>query len=413
MSYKVVDEYKSFVGSYNWNHKNMRSVKIVSEINNIGLADVYNMEVEDNHNYIVCPKSMYDNFRNIKGDPTKKRKLSNDGIIVHNCDYAGKSSNQMGVFCKALKVKKLIGFTATPLVLQTSMGGTKLRMMNETQSSMFKNICHVIQCSEMVKNGYWTPIQYRSDSVNTTMLKLKDTGTEYTEETMNEFLQENKIARRIYDLCERLAKAKHILVFVDSIEFADELVKHIPNAVSIHSKLSDKDRDEYVAGFLSGKYRIAINVGVLAVGFDFPELEVIIHARPTNSVRIWYQTVGRIVRTHPNKPICLVYDISGNLKKFGKIEELVYVFDPRFGWFLRNASRILSSNAKIDAWRYERSITSSYAKYKMPRGKYIGADLLTIYERDKQYLEWIAYGEFTPTQTLGIQAKEIVMKYLC
>ncbi len=340
------------------------------------------------------------------------KKMEVKHVIVDENDYAPKSKNQIGVFCKALGAKKIIGFTATPLSLKTTSVGSSLKMLNETRGSIFKNICHVIQCKEMVANGFWTPIDYRHVDVNTSMLKLNSTGNDYTTETLHEFLEQNQISKHIYGLCQRMEKAKHILVFVDSIDYAEEMASHIPNSVAIHSKLNSSTRDEYVSGFVSGKYRVAINVGVLAVGFDFPQLQVIIHARPTNSVRIWYQTIGRIVRIHPDKKICVVMDLSGNLKKFGKIEDLTYVHDPRFGYYLRNASRILTTNTKIDAWKREKAVHSTHAGYIMPIGKYAGKRLLWIYEQDKKYLEWIAFGEFTPTMQSAIEAKEIIMKYL-
>jgi len=58
----------------------------------------------------------------------------------------------------------------------------------------------------------------------------------------------------------------------------------------------------------------------LTTGFDFPELDAIIMARPTNSLSLYYQIIGRGLRKAEGKENCLLIDLSGNVNKFGKIE---------------------------------------------------------------------------------------------
>jgi len=64
------------------------------------------------------------------------------------------------------------------------------------------------------------------------------------------------------------------------------------------------------------------NVGVLTTGFDYPELDTIVLARPTMSLGLYYQMVGRGIRPHKNKPAGWVVDLCGNVKRFGKVEDL-------------------------------------------------------------------------------------------
>lgn len=333
-------------------------------------------------------------------------------VIVDECDYAPKSSNQIGIFCKAINAKKIIGFTATPLYLVNGKNGNSLKMLTDVRSSVFKSICHVTQCKEMVDKGYWTPIDYRHVDVNTSMLKLNSTGNDYTSETLRQFIQDNDITKHVIYFCERMKKAESILVFVDSIDYAEELCKILPNSVAIHSKLSSDERDEKVNGFKSRKYRIAINVGVLAVGFDFPELQVIIHARPTNSIRIWYQTIGRVVRLAEGKDICLVVDLSGNLAKFGKIEDLVYEYHPAYGWILKNHRQILSTNSIIEADAVKRISRLAIGDYQIPFGKFKGKSLKFLFFEDKRYLTWLASDQFVPHFASGVECKSKVKDFL-
>ena len=84
------------------------------------------------------------------------------------------------------------------------------------------------------------------------------------------------------------------------------------------------DRDRIIEEFRSQKLRVIVQVNVLTVGFDYPELDCLITARPTASISWWYQFVGRGTRIHDNKNNCLIVDFVGSVERFGKVEDLYY-----------------------------------------------------------------------------------------
>ena len=98
----------------------------------------------------------------------------------------------------------------------------------------------------------------------------------------------------------------------------------IPSA-TISSETKPKERDKILEEFKKGKIRVVTNVGVLTTGFDFPELEEIIIARPMLSVALYYQIVGRVLRPHPDGKEKRVVDLAGNIHRFGRIENFEIV----------------------------------------------------------------------------------------
>lgn len=56
-------------------------------------------------------------------------------------------------------------------------------------------------------------------------------------------------------------------------------------------------------------------------GFDYPELDTVVLARPTRSLSMYYQMVGRAIRPYPDKQGWIV-DMCGTYKQFGKVENL-------------------------------------------------------------------------------------------
>ena len=102
------------------------------------------------------------------------------------------------------------------------------------------------------------------------------------------------------------------------------MASKIPGSEVVWGDMNVEERDRVITGFKELKIRVVINVNVLSIGFDHPELDCIICGRKTASLSWWYQAVGRITRIHPNKKDGLIIDLVGNTKTFGKIEELFF-----------------------------------------------------------------------------------------
>jgi DNA repair protein RadD len=83
-------------------------------------------------------------------------------------------------------------------------------------------------------------------------------------------------------------------------------------------------------------------VGVLTVGFDFPELDTIIIARPTLSLALYMQMIGRGIRKAEGKKDCAIVDLCGNYNRFGKIEDIKYVTDENDKWVIKSGEKLLS-----------------------------------------------------------------------
>ena len=69
------------------------------------------------------------------------------------------------------------------------------------------------------------------------------------------------------------------------------------------------------------KIQVVANVGVLSTGFDLPALDTVILARPTKSLALYYQMVGRAIRPYKDKDGWVI-DLGGSYKQFGKVQDL-------------------------------------------------------------------------------------------
>ena len=83
-------------------------------------------------------------------------------------------------------------------------------------------------------------------------------------------------------------------------------------AATIDSKMSFEERKEVLDGFRTGKYLVIINVAILVEGVDVPDAECVQLLRFTNSVSLYFQMIGRILRPSENPGIIL--DHAGNVE---------------------------------------------------------------------------------------------------
>ena len=261
----------------------------------------------------------------------KFKELGVSKIIIDECDrYPRDKSGQLRRFIDGMKATHILGLTATPLKLQTNMGETgpysKLVMLtNRSKHGMFfRNILHVSQIQDIVKLGYWTPLVYQSYDFDTGALVYNSSGAEYTSDSIARSYENQNIGDKIVKKVAELQDRKSILVAVPTIEQATNLARRIPQAAVVHGGTPKGERDRIIEEFRNQQIRVIVQVNVLTVGFDYPELDCLITGRPTASISWWYQFVGRGTRIHESKKDCIVVDFVGSVERFGKVEELYY-----------------------------------------------------------------------------------------
>ncbi len=241
---------------------------------------------------------------------------------------------------------KLLGLTATPVRLKHYNfpdKHAKLCMLDRTRPRVFTKYVHVTQIHELVEREYFAKTDYQTNPFDRSELQVNSTGGDYTEESMFYALEKQDVLGKITESIPILQASgrKHILVFLPSVREA-AIVAEKAGGAYVSGKTKKKQREEILNAFKSGKIPFVSNVGVLTVGFDFPELDTVILGRPTMSLALYYQMIGRGVRPHPNKDKCVILDFVGNVKHFGRVEDLVIKDEDGWGVFTQG-NRLLTN----------------------------------------------------------------------
>lgn len=320
-------------------------------------------------------------------------------LCIDECDrYPRDMDSMLGKFLKESGIKHILGFTATPLKLQTnsfnmqSYSTLKMLTSRSKYGNLFKDIIHVCQIQEMVEQGYWSPLIYEKHKFNKELLVFNSTKAEYTDESLQEAYKANNIEEAIIRRIEELPDRKSILIFAPTVNEATSLAKKIPGAEVVWGNMDKKERKRIIDGFKALTVRIVINVNVLSIGFDHPQLDCIIGGRTTASLSWFYQAMARGTRIHSLKKDCLLIDFAGNFDRFGRLESLYYKKENI--WKLYGEGGKLLTGIPIDqiGTKTEKTEHEEFVKKHLDKdnpimtfGKYKGK---RISELPKNYIQW-------------------------
>lgn len=220
---------------------------------------------------------------------------------------------------------KVIGLTATPYRMKTGMlAGQESGIFGEviydlTQPDMFVRL---------IKEGYLAPLIPKRTSVEIDVSNVSMVGDDFNKKQIAEVADTDEITfnavREIVE-CGRSQGRTSWIVFCTSIEHCEHvnamlLSLGVASAVC-HSKLPNVVNDTLINDFKSGKLTCLVNNNKLTTGFDNPKIDLIGMLRPTQSVGLWVQMLGRGTRPYPTKTDCLVLDFAGNTKRLGCIND--------------------------------------------------------------------------------------------
>ena len=333
-------------------------------------------------------------------------------VIWDEADFQSKPNSKFINILERLKIKSVLGVTASPVwLISSGQDGATTEVIVNVKSSFFTNICCTVQIQEMVEERYWSDIKYYNayDNLKKNILKWNTNNSDYTEESKKSFYDACNLKEKISDFLSRLPKGEDALVFTPDIKSAEELQPLIKNSAVIHSKTPKKLRKQYLEDFDNGKITTLINCGVLLAGYDKISLKNLIDASASNSLRIFIQKYGRIIRVSEGKTFGRIIDFSGNINTFGDIRELSLEFIEGFGWGMYSGERLITgipmNSDKVYTKEYLRNGGKINLEYvfdennpgteKLDFGVNKGKTVKELYYRKRHYLKYLFEQGFT------------------
>jgi superfamily II DNA or RNA helicase len=177
--------------------------------------------------------------------------------------------------------------------------------------------------NEAIENGFLVPYTYYGLMDNIDYNNIRHNGKKYNVADLDRTLIINERNEKIFEEYISKGNGNKALGFCCSIKHANAMAKFfnkkgIP-AVAITAET--ENREQTIKDFRENKYTVAFTVDLFNEGIDFPDLQVLLFLRPTESKTVFFQQLGRGLRLCGGKNRVVVIDFIGNYKKANNLRK--------------------------------------------------------------------------------------------
>lgn len=218
----------------------------------------------------------------------------------------------------------LIGMTATPC-----------RGDGRGLGNMFDAIVEAPSVADLTAAGFLVPTRVYAPT-RPDLKGVKVARGDYVESALAERMDQAELVGDVVTHWLQLAERQRTVVFATSVAHSVHLrdqfraagvwAEHVDGSTPV------AERDSILANLKAGTVEVVTNCAVLTEGWDQPEVGCLVLARPTKSLALYRQMVGRVLRPSPGKIDALILDHAGAIFEHGFIDEPIV-------WTLREDRR--------------------------------------------------------------------------
>lgn len=244
---------------------------------------------------------------------TVRRRMSKmeepDIIIVDEAQHSC-SSQYLSIFAHWPNAKR-IGMTATPS-----------RTDGKGLIEVFSDIVIGPSMAWLIENGFLARYRYLEIPLHIDMAAIKkDANGDYNEKSASSVIRKAHIVGDVIDNYRKYLNGKTAIVFCTGIAHAKEVAEQFNEAgiksSHIDGTMKDGEQEELLGGLASGKITCLMSADLVSEGVDVSNVSGVILLRPTQSVVVFLQQVGRALRLKTDGSHAVVLDHVGNCRNHG------------------------------------------------------------------------------------------------
>ena len=209
---------------------------------------------------------------------------------------------------KILKSKKVLGFTATPQRLDG--GGLDV---------VYESMVEGPNSTDLTRDGYLSTYKLFCPPGQPDLKGLTRKGGDYSRAKLAERASEIRVVAAAGKNRRLLAGGRQTIGFCVSVAHMEEVAYSFKKAGvavgTIEGKMTAADRKAVVEAFRTGEIQILLSVDLISEGFDVPNCSCVLLLRPTQSLGLHLQQIGRALR--PSGDVALILDCAGNSERHG------------------------------------------------------------------------------------------------
>ena len=203
----------------------------------------------------------------------------------------------------------ILGFTATPM----RPDGRGLRWLYSATPG-FESLIVGSSVNQLIANDYLVPFKLYAPAriIHASSAGLKTTAGDYNSAELEKLVRKTLLVGDVIDTWKKHALGLRTVLFAVSLDHSRELalafqLAGIP-AAHLDGNTPMPLRLEILAELASGNILVLCQHSIVTEGVDIPLIEAIQFTRPTKSLTIWFQAIGRSLRPAPGKTHAVIID---------------------------------------------------------------------------------------------------------
>ncbi|TVX99398.1 DEAD/DEAH box helicase family protein [Paenibacillus cremeus] len=252
-----------------------------------------------------------------------------DLIIIDEFHHAAADSYQR--ILSYFQPQFLLGLTATP----DRMDGKDIYEL------CGGNVVYEIKFFEAISKGWLAPFHYYGVYDDTDYSLVRWIGTRYDQEELLTAQMKSNLANNLFKSWEK-HKQTRTIAFCSSVEQAQYLCHFFQqqghSCINLHAKTHPQVRKNAVKQLEDGSLEVIFTVDLFNEGVDIPAVDTLLFARPTESLTVFTQQMGRGLRLSEKKSYCTIIDLIGNYRNVNK----------KFTIFRFDQDEVLDTWAELD-----------------------------------------------------------------
>lgn len=242
----------------------------------------------------------------------RKQRFEYDFIIIDEAHHAVAATWKR--ILAAFPEAHILGVTATPV--RTTAEG-----LGVSSGGIFDDLVIGPTVEELVSGGFLVEPEVYAPPVEFDLTGIRKRAGDFVASEVAKRVDKPTITGSAVDHYKRLSPGEPAIAFCASIAHAEHVASTFREAgfsfAVIHGGLGDHERRELISGLASGRVQGLTSVDLISEGTDIPVVSVGILLRPTQSLGLYLQQVGRVLRPAPGKSRALILDHVASCLKFG------------------------------------------------------------------------------------------------
>ena len=235
-----------------------------------------------------------------------------DVIIVDEAHHATAATYLRVI--QEFKKKIVLGFSATP----SRQNGLGL-------GNIFDKMIQVATIRELTELGYLAPVRVFAPVVPD-LTGVKVTAGDYNAKGLEAAMNKSGLVGDVVGHWQRYGANRKTFVFATGVKHSIALCQQFHaagiSAAHVAGNTPKEERVSILARFKAGSIQVIINCQVYTEGVDVPDVGCIVLARPTKSLPMYLQMVGRGMRAVSGKTDCILLDHAGAVHEHGFPDEI-------------------------------------------------------------------------------------------